>query len=140
MKVRDIMTSEVQCATPNSTLMDVAKMMKQEDIGSVPVCEQDRLLGMVTDRDIVIRAVAMGHDVNSMKASEVMSKNVTTIGADADIHEAADLMSSKQIRRLPVVEQGILIGIIALGDLAVEQIHVDEAGEALSDISQGVHH
>ncbi|GAB6174954.1 CBS domain-containing protein [Paradesulfitobacterium aromaticivorans] len=140
MKVRDIMTSQVKCASPNSSLLELAKMMKEEDVGSVPVCEQQHLMGIVTDRDIVIRAVALGQDVNSMKASEAMSTNVTTIGPDADIHEAADLMSNKQIRRLPVVEQGKIIGILALGDLAVEQIHIDEAGEALSDISQGVQH
>lgn len=140
MKVRDIMTSQVTCANPNTSLRELAKIMKQEDVGSVPVCDQQRLMGIVTDRDIVIRAVAQGQDVNSMKASEAMSTDVTMIGPDADIHEAADLMSKQQIRRLPVVEQGKIIGILALGDLAVEQIHVNEAGEALSDISQGVHH
>lgn len=140
MKVRDIMTNQVKWVAPTTPLVEVAKIMQQYDIGSVPVCEQEKLLGLVTDRDIVIRAVAPGKDPNSVKAQEAMTTQIRTINPDADVHEASALMSKEQIRRLPVVENGNLMGIIALGDMAVEQIHMDEAGEALSDISQGVQH
>lgn len=140
MKVRAVMTASVNSATPNTTLVELAKMMKNNDIGSVPICEGQKLMGIVTDRDIVIKAIAEGKNIDSWKANEIMNTKVITVTADQDVHEAADLMSTYQIRRLPVVEQGKLVGIVALGDLAIEKIHVNEAGDALSDISQGAHH
>ena len=139
MKVRDIMTAKVQFVDQNTSLVEVAKLMQKENVGSVPVCENDKLLGIVTDRDIIIRVIAQGKDPMTVKAGDTMTRNPVTIGLDADVHEAARLMSENQIRRLPVVDHGRLVGILALGDMAVEQIHVNEAGEALSDISQGVH-
>ncbi|MHB8125476.1 MAG: CBS domain-containing protein [Desulfitobacteriaceae bacterium] len=140
MIVRDIMSVKVAWVAPNTPLVDVAKLMQREDIGSVPVCEQDRLLGIITDRDMVVRAIASGKNSNSLNVSDIMSTKVVTVSPDTDVHEASHIMAREQIRRLPVMENGKLVGIIALGDLAVERIHVDEAGEALSDISQGVHH
>jgi CBS domain-containing protein len=140
MIVRDIMSENVVWVTPNTSLVDVAKLMQKEDIGSVPVYEQNRLQGIITDRDMVLRAIASGKNPNSLHASDIMSTNVVTVGPDTDAHEASDIMARKQIRRLPVMENNKLVGIMALGDLAVERIHVDEAGEALSDISQGIHH
>lgn len=140
MIVRDIMSIKVAWVAPNTPLVEVAKLMKQEDIGSVPVCEQDRLQGIITDRDIVIRAIASGKNSNSLNVSDIMSTKVITVSPDTDAHEASQIMARERIRRLPVLENGKLVGIMALGDLAVERIHVDEAGEALSDISQGVHH
>ncbi|MFZ3101323.1 MAG: CBS domain-containing protein [Desulfitobacteriaceae bacterium] len=140
MVVRDIMSVKVAWVAPNTPLVEVAKLMQREDIGSVPVCEQDRLQGIITDRDIVIRAIASGKNSNSLNASDIMSTKVITVSPDTDAHEASQIMAREQIRRLPVMENGRLVGIMALGDLAVERIHVDEAGEALSDISQAVHH
>ncbi len=140
MIVRDIMSVKVAWVAPNTPLVEVAKLMQREDIGSVPVCEQDRLQGIITDRDIVIRAIASGKNPNSLNVSDIMSTKVITVSPDTDAHEASQIMAREQIRRLPVMENGKLVGIMALGDLAVERIHVDEAGEALSDISQGVHH
>lgn len=140
MKIRDVMTSSVDWVTPSTSVVDIAKMMKNNDVGSVPVCEGDKLMGIITDRDIVIKVVAVGGDVNERSAKGIMNTNVITATADQDVHEAADLMSKYQIRRLPVLEQGKLVGILALGDLAIEKIHVNEAGDALSDISQGAHH
>jgi len=140
MKVRDIMSSKVQDVTPATPLVEIAKIMQKEDVGSVPVCEQDKILGMVTDRDIVLRVVAAGKNPTSVKAQDVMSTNIITIRPDEDIHKASEVMAKNQIRRLPVVDQDKLVGILAIGDMAVEQIHVNEAGEALSDISQGIHH
>jgi len=140
MKVRDIMTNQVVWVAPNTPLVEVAKLMQREDIGSVPVCEQDRIKGIITDRDIVVRAIATGKNPNSLSASDIMSTKVVSVNSETDAHEATDIMAKEQIRRLPVLDSGKLIGILALGDLAVEQIHINEAGEALSDISQGVHH
>lgn len=140
MIVRDIMSVKVAWVAPNTPLVEVAKLMQREDIGSVPVCEQDRLQGIITDRDLVIRAIASGKNSNSLNASDIMSTKVITVSPDTDAHEASQIMAREQIRRLPVMENSKLVGIMALGDLAVERIHVDEAGEALSDISQSVHH
>lgn len=140
MKVREIMTESVDFATPNTTVVELAQKMKKDDIGSIPICEGQKVVGIITDRDIVIKAVSEGKNIETKKAKEIMNSNVITVTADQDVHEAADLMSKYQIRRLPVVEQGKLIGIVALGDLAVEKIHINEAGDALSDISKGVHH
>lgn len=140
MKVREVMTSSVECATPTTTVVELAKMMKNNDIGSIPICEDQKVIGIITDRDIVLKAVAEGKTIENRKAKEIMNSTVITVTADQDVHEAAALMSKHQIRRLPVVEQGHLIGIVAIGDLAVEKIHINEAGDALSDISQGAHH
>ncbi|MDD2233938.1 MAG: CBS domain-containing protein [Desulfitobacteriaceae bacterium] len=140
MIVRDIMSENVVWVTPNTSLVEVARLMQKEDIGSVPVYEQNRLQGIITDRDMILRAIATGKNPNSLQANDIMSRNVVTVSPDTDVHEASEIMAGKQIRRLPVMENNKLVGIIALGDLAVERIHVDEAGEALSDISQGIHH
>ncbi|GAB6156273.1 CBS domain-containing protein [Desulfosporosinus burensis] len=140
MKVREVMTTSVECATPNNTVVELATMMKNNDIGSIPICEAQKVIGIITDRDIVLKAVADGKNIEKRTAKEVMNSKLITVTADQDVHEAASLMSKYQIRRLPVVEQGKLIGIVALGDLAIEKIHVNEAGDALSEISQGAHH
>lgn len=140
MKVRDIMTESVEWVTPTTSIIEAANLMKRDDIGSVPVCEQNKLLGIITDRDIVIRGVASGGVNQEAKVQDMMSADVISVTPDHDAHAAADLMSKYQIRRLPVLEQGRLVGMLALGDLATEKIHVNEAGDALSDISQGVHH
>lgn len=140
VKVRDVMTPDVECAEYGTSLVQVAEMMKRENVGAIPVINQQELKGIVTDRDIVIRAVAEGKDLASIQASEVMSGSPVSVSPDADVHEAARMMSEKQIRRLPVVENGKLVGVLSLGDLAVVNIHEDEAGEALSGISQGIRH
>lgn len=140
MKVRDIMTTQVDVAESNSSLVQIAQMMKRDNVGAIPVCQGNKLLGILTDRDIVVRAVAEGKDLTSIKASEIMSGNPVSVEPDADIHEASKIMSEKQIRRLPVIDNGKLVGMLALGDMAVENIHENEAGEALSRISQGIQH
>ena len=136
MKIRELMTTDIITCTPSTPVMEVARHMKNNDIGSVPVVENRRLVGMVTDRDIVIRCIALGMDPNKAQASECMTKNPVTVTPESDAHEASRLMSEEQIRRLPVVENGNLVGICALGDLAVVDIHVNEAGDALSGISE----
>jgi len=140
MKVRDVMTSRVDSVTPNTSVVEIARLMKNNDVGSIPVCEDKKIIGIITDRDIVLKVVADGINVEGRSAKDIMNSEVITVSADQDVHEAANLMSKYQIRRLPVLEQGNIVGILALGDLAIEKIHINEAGDALSDISQGAHH
>ena len=140
MKVREVMTSSVDWVTPDTSVVGVAQLMKKDDVGSIPICKANELVGIVTDRDIVLKVVATGRDLNKTLAKDIMSTDIKSVTSNQDVHEAADLMSKYQIRRLPVVEQGILLGIVAIGDLAIEKIHINEAGDALSGISQGPAH
>lgn len=140
MKVRDIMTSSVDWVSPNTTVVEIAQLMKKDDVGSIPICQDDSLIGIITDRDIVLKVVAAGGNTDNASCKDIMSTDIISVTADQDVHEAANMMSKYQIRRLPVVENGKLVGIVAIGDLAIEKIHINEAGDALSDISQGAHH
>lgn len=136
MKVKELMTTNVMTVSKNSSVKETANYMKSLNVGSVPVCDDNnKIVGMVTDRDIVLRNVTEGSSPNS-SIDNVMTQNVTTVTPDTDVHEAARLMSEKQIRRLPVVENGNIIGILSIGDLAVKNILVDDAGVALSGISE----
>ncbi|WP_239617216.1 CBS domain-containing protein [Cohnella mopanensis] len=134
-KIADIMSADCITITPQSDIKEAASMMKEHDIGFIPVIEGRKLVGVVTDRDLVIRGYANNHD-GSTSVSQVLSDNVRTISPDVSVDEAAAMMSSGQIRRLPVVENGHLVGIVSLGDLAIREIFVNEAGEALSGISE----
>ena len=135
MKVRDIMTKDVSYVTPDSNITNAADIMKSLNVGIVPVCDNNQApVGVVTDRDIVLRSVA-GNNTNQ-NIENVMSKNIVSVSPDTDAHEAASLMAQNQIRRLPVVENNKVVGMLSLGDLANVNIHVDEAGQALSSISK----
>ena len=135
MKVKDLMTTNVAKVNANSNITEVAQNMKNLNVGSIPVCDSsDNIVGIVTDRDIVLRNVASGNQSNST-AQNVMSSQLVTVSPDTDIHEAANIMAKNQIRRLPVVENGKLVGMLSIGDLATKNIYVDEAGDALSSIS-----
>jgi len=137
MKVRELMTTNVTTAELNSTIAEVAQSMKRLNVGSIPVCDNNRnVVGIVTDRDIVLRSVAGGSDVNNAKAQEVMTTQIVSVSPETDVHEAANIMAKNQIRRLPVVENGRLVGIVAIGDFATQNIYVNEAGDALSNISK----
>lgn len=140
MKVREVMTSIVDWVTPDTTVIEVAQLMKRDDVGSIPICKDNCLMGMITDRDIVLKVVATGGNTNNLSAKDIMSTDIISVTADQDVHEAAKLMSKFQIRRLPVLEADKLVGIVAIGDLAIEKMHINEAGDALSDISQGAQH
>lgn len=136
MKVREVMTSNVSTLRDNSTIQDAANTMKNLNVGSIPVCDSaNRPIGIVTDRDIVIRSVANGGDANR-SLREVMTNNLVSVSPDTDIHEAARIMAQHQIRRLPIVENNNLVGMLSIGDLAVRDIYIDEAGDALSRISE----
>ncbi|WP_018131219.1 CBS domain-containing protein [Effusibacillus pohliae] len=136
MKLRELMTSDVQTCSPQDTVVQAAQIMRNIDVGIVPVVEGDKLVGVVTDRDIVLNVVAKGQDVNTARVKNCMTSSVVTGTPDMDAHRAADLMAEHQIRRLPVVENGRLVGIVAIGDLATVSIHENEAGYALSEISE----
>jgi CBS domain-containing protein len=136
MKLRDIMTDDVVTIQPQSTVMDAAIVMQAHNVGSVPVCTQEgQLMGIVTDRDIVVRNVANNGDPNTTKVEEVMTKQVITGNPDMDANQAVQLMAQNKIRRLPIMESNKLIGVVALGDLATNFAVNDQAGEALSEIS-----
>jgi CBS domain-containing protein len=139
MNVRDVMTSSVEWVTPETSIAKVAQMMRKNDVGSIPICIENKMIGIITDRDIVLKVVAEGLNTNNILARDIMSTEIISVSPDQDIHEAANLMSKYQIRRLPVLENGKLVGILALGDMAIQNIHVNEAGDALSGISQGAH-
>lgn len=139
MKVCDVMTTEVETVQMNSTLEEVASIMKVENVGAVPVVdEDDDLVGIITDRDIVLRCVADGKNPAETTVEEVLSPELQTIEPDVDVEEAARLMADRQIRRLPVCEDGELVGMLSIGDLAVKMPKMDASAEALRDISQGV--
>lgn len=135
MKVRDIMTAGVATATPETTLEDIATMIRDEHTGAIPVLD-DELVGIVTDRDIVIRCIAEGKDPVETTVEDVLSESLETIAPDADVEEARDLMSRRQIRRLPVVEDGKLMGMLSIGDIAVKSD--TDVGATLENVSEGV--
>ncbi|MDB5868581.1 MAG: putative signal-transduction protein with domain [Polaromonas sp.] len=117
--VSDVMTRGVRSMSPTDTLVLAAQAMEELNVGVIPVCESDKLVGMVTDRDIVVRGVAQGLDAKTTKLSEVMSANVRTAHEDDDVDEVLNAMAENQIRRMPVVdEQDRLIGILSIGDIA----------------------
>jgi CBS domain-containing protein len=136
-KVRDIMTEDVATASPTSTLAEIAGMMRDEDTGAIPVVDEDELVGIVTDRDIVIRCIAPGKHPAEVAAEEILSEQLEVIEPESDVEEAARLMERRQIRRLPVVENGRLVGMVSLGDIAVKAGE-EQAGDTLEGVSQGV--
>jgi CBS domain-containing protein len=136
MKVRDIMTTDVATATPDTTLEDVATMMRDEDTGAIPVLDEAELVGIITDRDIVIRCIAEGKDPVETTVEDVLTEGLETIEPDADVSHAHDLMSRRQVRRLPVVEEGEFIGIVSIGDIAVKSD--TNVSHTLESVSEGV--
>ena len=120
MQIRQILTHSVETVSPDTRIQEVARKMKELDIGAVPVCSGRRLLGLITDRDIAVRAIAEGRDPSEMAVSEAMTEEVIFCYEDQDVEEARRLMEQYRIRRLPVVdEQDQLVGIVSLGDLAL---------------------
>ena len=135
MKVRELMTKQPTTVEPDATLGEVATLMKQEDCGSLPVVQGGRLVGIVTDRDIVIRGIAAGVDPKTQRVSKVMSSDPVTVGPDDDIADAEKKMAERQIRRLPVVEGGKLVGIVVTAQIA-RAGNERKVGETLKEISE----
>lgn len=138
MQLNELMTRGVECVTPSDSVARAAAKMRDLDVGSLPVCgENDRLIGMITDRDITIRATANACDPTETPVSEAMSPEVVYCFEDQDMYEAADIMESRQIRRLAVLNRNKrLVGIVSLGDLAVKANDKDLSHEALEQISE----
>ena len=139
MKVRDLMTSPVVKIGAEETVEVAARTLAQYNVGALPVCRADgKLCGVVTDRDLVTRCVAANRSPTQTRVREVMTGQLTTVKPDMEAGVAAHLMGRQQIRRLPVVENGVLCGMVSLGDLAVREESVMDAADALSDISGNI--
>lgn len=136
MKVRDIMSKTVANLNPEDTVDQAAHLMKEHNVGSIPICNSEKVIGIITDRDIALRSVAEGNNCTTQKVREIMSSNPIIGNPEMDVTEAGRLMSEKQIRRLPIVEDNKLVGIISLGDIAVEPDLQDKAQCVLSDVSE----
>lgn len=138
-QVRDIMSTDLHVLSPDDNLYEAAVMMKQNDVGIIPVCENGKIRGVITDRDLVIRGIAEKRP-NSSQIQEVMSDHLVTGTPEMSVDDVAQLMSDYQVRRLPIVDNGNLVGIVALGDLAVKHLYLSEASEALNEISHNTDH
>jgi CBS domain-containing protein len=137
MQLKDIMTRDVEVVHPNATLEEAAEKMKQLNVGPLPVCDGDRLVGMLTDRDVTVRATAAGRDPKTTRVREVMTDEVLYCFEDQDTNEAARVMEDKQIRRLVVLNRDKrLVGIVSLGDLAVATQDDQLSGEVLERVSE----
>jgi CBS domain-containing protein len=135
MQVREIMTKDVTALAPNRTIAEVAQHMRLLDVGSIPLVQDERLVGVITDRDIVLRVVADGLDPHLEQADRHMTQNPITATPGMSVDEAARIMAREQIRRLPVVEGGRLVGYLALGDLAMQEKD-KKVGATLEQISE----
>jgi CBS domain-containing protein len=135
--VREAMTMYPRCAEPSVSVIDAAQTMVSEDVGSLPVVDGNRLIGMITDRDIVARVVAAGKDARATSVGEVASTGVVTADPRQDLDEAVTLMARHQVRRLPVVEEGALVGILSQADVALEAKE-KKIGEMVEEISQPI--
>ncbi|HEV8441739.1 MAG TPA: CBS domain-containing protein [Methylomirabilota bacterium] len=128
--IRDVMTPNPSSVRADSSVVEAAKIMRDKDIGDVVVLEDNRLCGILTDRDIVVRALAQGADLTRTKAGDVCSRELTTVAPNASVAQVVQMMRGKAIRRLPVVEDGgRVVGIVSLGDLAVERDRRSVLGE-----------
>jgi CBS domain-containing protein len=133
--IKEVMTSNVRACEPNASIIEVAKLMAREDVGPIPVVEEGRLVGIVTDRDLVVRVLAEGRDPQSTTVGEIASRDVVTVSPDEDLDRALQLLAQHQVRRLPVVEGDRLVGIVAQADVA--RTGKDrETGEVVEQISR----
>jgi CBS domain-containing protein len=137
--IKEIMTPMVKCVPPHEKLSEAARLMGEMDVGALPICDNDRLVGMLTDRDITVRAVAQGRDPNTTTVRDVMSAGIVYVYDDQDVEEAARLFEARKIRRLPVLNRNKrLVGIVSLGDVAVNA-GSSLGGEALKEVSEPSH-
>jgi CBS domain-containing protein len=133
--IKEVMTSQVKTCEPDTTVIEAAKVMAKEDVGPVPIVEQGRLTGIVTDRDIVVRVVAEGRDPSSTTVGEIASRDLVTVSPDDDLDAALKHLAQNQVRRIPVVEGDRLVGIVAQADIA--RLGSDaKTGEVVEEISR----
>lgn len=136
MKLREMMTKQTRFVSPDTPVIEAAGLMRRHDIGVVPVVDDERIVGMLTDRDIVLQVVADGGDARTIPVRDVMSTGSISVGEEQDVDEAVGLMQKYQVRRLPVVDSaGKLVGIVSLGDIAVD-VHAGLSGKVLKDVSE----
>ena len=137
-KIRDFMTPNPVCVTEKETVRDVARIMAREDTGVVPVCDGKQVIGMITDRDIVVRLVAQGRDPANTRVNEAMTRNVRTIKDDSTVTDALQMMSNAHVKRVAVInDRSELVGIVSIGDIASETKDTDKVGKAVEEISEG---
>jgi CBS domain-containing protein len=135
MKIREIMTTNVECVSPETSITDLAQKMKTLDVGFFGVCENDRLVGTVTDRDIVIRGIASEPDIRNITAREIMTHDVFWCYEDDDVKDVAEKMREKDVRRMLILNRDKrLVGVVSVGDIA--QVEEQESGKTLRDISE----
>jgi len=140
MRVSDVMTRNVECTRPDATLQEAAARMKSLDIGHLPVCDNDRLVGVLTDRDITVRSTAEGESPKTIRVRDIMTPEVHYCFEDQLVGDAAELMKEKQVRRLQVLNRNKrLVGVVSLGDLAVETGNDELAGDTLEAVSEPAH-
>ncbi|PKM95546.1 MAG: CBS domain-containing protein [Firmicutes bacterium HGW-Firmicutes-1] len=135
MKAQEIMTTEVVSVDKKTSIRDAAMKMAESDVGSVVVNDNKSLVGIITDRDIAIRGVAENSDLNNVTCGDVMSKNVVTATSNTDMEKVIDLMSEHQIKRIPIVDNNNVVGMVSLRDISQTIEWDDEAGEVLNDIT-----
>ena len=139
MQVSEMMNANVVSITPDENATLAARLLNRHNIGSLPVCGLDgRLRGIVTDRDIVLRCIAAESDPSTTKVRDIMSRSVVSVTPDDDVHEAARIMAQEQVRRLQVMQDGRIVGMLSLGDMAKRREFDMEAGKALADISSNI--
>jgi len=137
-RVREVMTPNPQCVTEKDSIMDAARIMQSADTGAVPVVDGKKIVGMITDRDIVVRLIAEGKDTQNAHVGEAMTKSVRKVDEDSPINEVVELMSKAQIRRVPVVNRNDeIVGIVSLADLATGTTPTGKVGKTIEEISEG---
>jgi CBS domain-containing protein len=135
MNIREIMTSNVECLAPEAGINEIAQKMKSLDVGFMPICESDRLVGTVTDRDIVIRAIAEGRGVEGTQARDIMTRDIVYCFDDDDVKDAAEKMRDKDVRRILVLDESKrLVGVVSIGDIS--KVEEKVSGKTLRDISE----
>jgi CBS domain-containing protein len=137
MNIRDVMTHNPRTVSPQDSIQNAARIMRDEDTGVVPVVDNGKPVGVITDRDIVVRAVAEGGQLNR-PVRDIVTNELVAATPDMSVSEATELMSTHQVRRLPVVENNRLVGIVSIGDIAVKEGKDSRVGDALQHISEGV--
>lgn len=135
--IRDVMTPNPECVSEKDSIRDVARIMKDQDTGVVPVVDGKKVIGLITDRDIVVRGLAEGKNLENVRVNELMTKSVRSVREDTSIDEALDLMGNAEIRRVPVVNgNDELVGIVSLGDIASQANRDGKVGKTVENISE----
>jgi CBS domain-containing protein len=135
--VRDIMTPNPECVSDGDSIRDVARIMKDSDTGVVPVVDGRKIIGLITDRDIVVRGVAEGRNIDNLRVNEIMTKSVRSVREDATVNEALEMMGSAEIRRIAVVNSNDeLVGIVSIGDISTNTSADGKVGKTIESISE----